>query len=78
MFKNMGGNIPGGNFSGRNFPGGSLMGGNFPVGNFPGGSFPDSDTDTYFENIQTILIFLKYYCCVSHLKYYKIFFFMNN
>ena len=31
--------------------------------------------DTYFENIQTILIFLKYYCCVSHLKYYKIIFF---
>ena len=31
-------------------------------------------TDTYFENIQTILIFLKYYCCVSHLEYYKIFF----
>ena len=37
MFKNMGGNIPGGNFLGENFPGGSLMG-----GNFPGGSFPDS------------------------------------
>ena len=37
------------------------------------------DTDTYFENIQTMLIFLKYYCCVSCLKYYKIiFFFMNN
>ena len=37
------------------------------------------DTDTYFENIQTILIFLKYYYCVSNLKYYKImFFFMNN
>ena len=30
MFKNMGGNIPGGNFLGGNFPGGSLMGGNFP------------------------------------------------
>ena len=37
MFKNMGGNIPGGNFLGGNFPGGSLMG-----GNFPGGSFPDT------------------------------------
>ena len=37
------------------------------------------DTDTYFENIQTILMFLKYYCCVSYLKYYKIiYFFMNN
>ena len=32
------------------------------------------DMDTYFENIQTMLIFLKYYYCVSHLKYYKIFF----
>ena len=36
IFKNMGGNIPGGNFLGGNFPGGSFMG-----GNFPGGSFPD-------------------------------------
>ena len=37
------------------------------------------DTDKYFENIQTILIFLKYYCYVSHLEYHKIiFFFMNN
>ena len=35
--KNMGGNIPGGNFPER-----SLMGGNFPDGNFPGGSFPDT------------------------------------
>ena len=42
IFKNMGENIPGGNFLGgnflgRNFPGGSLMG-----GNFPGGSFADT------------------------------------
>ena len=37
IFKNMGGNIPGGNFLGGNFPGRSLMG-----GNFPGGSFPDT------------------------------------
>ena len=37
MFKNMGGNIPGGNFLGGNFPGGSLM-----DGNFPGGGFPDT------------------------------------
>ena len=37
------------------------------------------DTDTYFENIQTVLIFLKYYCCVTHLKYYKIvYFFMKK
>ena len=33
-FKNMGGNIPGGNFLGGNFPEGSLMDGNFPVGVF--------------------------------------------
>ena len=38
MFKNMGGNIPGGNLLGGDFPGGSLMG-----GNFPGGSFPDTE-----------------------------------
>ena len=31
IFKNMGGNIPGGNF-----PRGSLMGGNIPGGSFPG------------------------------------------
>ena len=37
IFKNMGGNIPGGKFLGGNFPGRSLMG-----GNFPGGSFPDT------------------------------------
>ena len=37
MFKNMGSNIPGGNFPGENFPVGSLMG-----RNFPGGSFPDT------------------------------------
>ena len=37
MFKNMGENIPRGNFPGGNFPEGSLMG-----GNFPGGSFPDT------------------------------------
>ena len=37
MFKNMGGNIPGGSFVGGNFPEGSLM-----CGNFPGGSFPDT------------------------------------
>ena len=37
MFRNMGGNIPGGNFSRGNIPGGILMG-----GNIPGGSFPDT------------------------------------
>ena len=37
MFKNIGGNIPGGIFLGENFPARSLIG-----GNFPGGSFPDT------------------------------------
>ena len=38
IFKNMGGNIPGGNFLGGNSPRGSLIG-----ENFWGGSFPDTD-----------------------------------
>ena len=42
IFKNMGVNIPGGDFLGGNFPGGSLIGGNFPDRNFPGGSFPET------------------------------------
>ena len=52
MFKNMGGNIPGGDFPGEipqggiwnlmggNFPGEDSPGGNLMGGNFPGGSFP--------------------------------------
>ena len=39
MFKNMGGNFPGGSF-----PGWSLMG-----GNFPGASFPDTRS---FQNMK--------------------------
>ena len=35
IFKNMGANIPGGNFLGGSFPGGSLLGGNFPGWSFP-------------------------------------------
>ena len=42
MFKNMDGNIPGGNFLGGNFPGGNFLGGSLMEGNFPGGSFPDT------------------------------------
>ena len=42
MFKNMDGNIPGGNFLGWNFPGGNFPGGSLIGGNFPGGSFPDT------------------------------------
>ena len=43
MFKNIGGNIPGGSLMGGNFPGGSLMG-----ENFPGGSFPDTVLNKHF------------------------------
>ena len=49
MFKNMGGNIPGGNFLGGNFPGGSLMG-----GDFPGGSFPDTPEGTRVKNVDIV------------------------
>ena len=43
-FKNVGGNIPGGNFLNGNFPGG-----NFPRGSLMGGSFPDTDkSDLHF------------------------------
>ena len=42
IFKNMGGNIPGGNFLGGNFPGGNFPGGSLMGGNFPGGSFLDT------------------------------------
>ena len=49
MFKNMGGNIPGGNFLGGNFPGGSLMG-----GDFPGGSFPDTLEGTRVKNVDIV------------------------
>ena len=42
MFKNMDGNIPGGNFLGWNFPGGNFPGGSLLGGNFPRGSFPDT------------------------------------
>ena len=48
MFKNMGGDIAGGNFLDGNFPGGSSMG-----GNFPGGSF----LDTIFNIVQYRIIF---------------------
>ena len=42
MFKNMGWNIPGGNFPRWEFFRGSLM-----VGNLPGGSFPDTVGSCY-------------------------------
>ena len=42
MFKNMGGNIPAGDFLGGNFPGGNFPGENLMGWNFPGGSFPDT------------------------------------
>ena len=53
MLKNMGGNIPGGNFRDGNFPGGTLMGGNYPGGNFLGRSFPD----TLFFQMNCSLLF---------------------
>ena len=43
MFKNMGGNIPGGKFLGGDFPGGKFPRGSSMGGNFPGGSFPDTN-----------------------------------
>ena len=44
LFKNMGRNIPGGNFQGGNFPGensprGDLIGENFPAASFPRGEY---------------------------------------
>ena len=41
IFKNIGGNIPGGSFLGGSFPGGGTLIG----GNFPGRSFPDTVSD---------------------------------
>ena len=59
MFKNMSGNIPGGNFLGENFPGGSLMG-----GNFPGESFPD--TIRFICIAKTNTNFRIFNDCVKH------------
>ena len=42
VFKNIGGNIPGGNFLGGNFPGGNFPGESLMGGNFPCRSFPDT------------------------------------
>ena len=39
MFKNMDGNIPGGNFLGGNFPGGNFLGGEFDGREFSGWQF---------------------------------------
>ena len=39
MFKNMDGNIPGGNFLGGNFPGGNFLGGEFDGRGFSGWQF---------------------------------------
>ena len=51
MFKNMGGNIPGGNFLGGNSPGGNFPGGSLMGGNFPGRSFPDT-----LKNNQAVVV----------------------
>ena len=42
IFKNIGGNIPGGNFVGWNFLGGNSPGQSLIGWNFSGGSFPDT------------------------------------
>ena len=42
-FKNMGGNIPGGNF----------LAGDFPGGNFLAGSFPDTDKSDFHFVVQS-------------------------
>ena len=47
MFKNMGGNIPGGNFLGGNFPGG-----NFPGGSLMGGNFPDTVLIQHYSHVK--------------------------
>ena len=51
IFKNMGGNIPGGNFLVGNFPGVNSPGGTLIGGNFPGWNFCDSSLD--FEKNDT-------------------------
>ena len=42
IFKNLGGNIPSGNFLRGTFPSGNFPGESLMGGNFPGGSFPDT------------------------------------
>ena len=67
IFKNIVGNIPGGNFLGGNSPEGSLIGGNFPGGNFPGESFPDTQK-IWATQKKTIIKAYDILILVIHLK----------
>ena len=61
-FKNMGVNIPGGNYLGENFPGGNSPGRSFIGGNFLGGSFPVTGKNICeeFSSIHALkLIFIR-------------------
>ena len=61
IFKNMGENIPGGNFLGGNFSGESLPGGSLIGGNFQRRSFPDTEENICeeFSSVHSlILIFI--------------------
>ena len=55
IFKNMGVNIPGGNFLG-NSPGGSSISGNFPGGSFPDTSLKVVNCNPYLEDKDSWLI----------------------
>ena len=65
IFKNMGGNNPGGNISGGDSPGGSLIG-----GNFPGGSFPDTEENICKEfssvHALTLIFITKIFILQTH------------
>ena len=59
IFKNIGGNIPGGNFLGGSFPEGIFRGGSLMGGNFPGESFYRNQPSTW------ILRLLLHFCNFS-------------
>ena len=62
IFKNLGRNIPGGNFPGGIHQEGSMIGRNFPGRKFPGGSFPDPEENIWeeFSSVHALtLIFIR-------------------
>ena len=63
IFKNMVGNIPGGNFPGEGFTRGSLIG-----VNFPGGSFPDTE-ENICEEFSSVNAFAHEATSISSLLY---------
>ena len=67
MFKNMGANIPGGNFLSGNFPGGNFSRESLMGRNYPGGSFPDTTLvpDTILRKAQKEINFLFILCRFS-------------